>query len=189
MHWHLRNDTIMWKMCEVTCNRKSCGVPVATGNLVLAFQSVSEFDETDQALNDLFNPLRTSVRTSRSQAVSWRPLDARLLAWFGTCGETPSLFSKFDEVWTRARFVNIVGIPTVAASGKTHFAVRGLAVNSLHNSVSMATTSLQAWLIMPALTDGCVSFGSMLFSPPPPQNVRSCGTWSNVRCSDVNPQR
>ena len=30
--------------------------------------------------------------------------------WFGTCGETPSMLSKFDKVYTRASFVIMVVI-------------------------------------------------------------------------------
>ena len=47
-----------WKLSRTTCNRKSCGVPVATGNIDLGLQSVSKVDETDQRVTNLFNPFQ-----------------------------------------------------------------------------------------------------------------------------------
>ena len=38
----------MWKVSKVTCKRKSCGVPVATGKNDFGTQSASEVDEMDQ---------------------------------------------------------------------------------------------------------------------------------------------
>ena len=74
-----------------------------------------------------------------------RCLAQDVLCALGTCVEAPSTLSKLDNVCSRPSFVNIFVILTelwVAASRKTHFVDTGLAADSFHKSVSMATTSL-----------------------------------------------
>ena len=71
-------------------------------------------------------------RSVRSSPMSERPSQQHVLkqylevpgtgrlVWLGTCGETPSMLSKFDKACTRARFVNMVVILTESLVAATH---------------------------------------------------------------------